>query len=205
MRAKIKLVVFDAYGVVLTGGYPDTSKFLAKKFKRDWREIYRILYTKYFNMAAEKKITQQAAWERAVKESRLPVSIAQIKKIHYNLMGVNEKTARLAGKIKKGRRILLLSKNTRSQFRDVNEMFPILRRVFGKNIINTWEYDLPKASRATMELICRRFGVKPEEVVVTDDQAANLEAPKELGARVALYKNFAQFRKELMRILRESA
>lgn len=197
----IKLIIFDAYGVCLTGGYMETAKFLAKKFKREAKEIYTVLYTKYFNLAAEKKITQQAAWERGIKELSLPLSANRAKKIHYDLMGLNKKTLELARELKNNYQILLLSKNTRSQLKDINDRFPRLKKVFGQNIINTWEYGLPKASRKTIKYILNKHGVAPGEVVYTDDQEQNLLAASELGVHTILFKTFAQFKKELNQIL----
>ena len=86
----IKLVILDAYGVVLTGGYPATCKQVAKKFNRDWKELYEIIYKKYFNMAAERKITQQEAWERPIKELGLPMTWQELRDLHYSLMGLNQ-------------------------------------------------------------------------------------------------------------------
>ncbi len=201
MKPKIKLIIFDAYGVVLSGGYPNTCKYLAKKFKRDWQEIYKILYTKYFNQAAEKKITQGAAWEKAAKEVDIPLSAKELKKIHYGFMGVNRPVISLAKRMSNNYEILLLSKNTRSQFKDINNLFPIIKTVFGKNRINTWEYDLPKAGKETMDLVLDKFNVLPTEVVISDDQEVNLIAPKEMGMKTILYKNFKQFKKEIEKCL----
>ena len=162
-----------------------------------WREVYSILYTKYFNQAALKKITQQKAWELAIKELGLPLSVQAIKDIHYRLMGVNKKVLRVAERLKKKYDILILSKNTRGQFKDISKRFPSLRKVFGKNIINTWEYDLPKASKEAMQMVLDRFNVKPVETVFIDDQEQILQAGKEMGVHTVLYKNFEQFKKDL--------
>ncbi len=201
MNTKIKLIIFDAYGVTISGGYPDTCKFLAKKFKRDWQELMQIMYVKYCNQAAEKKISQQAAWARTIKELNLSVTVQEIKKIHYHLMGVNKAVLLCAKNLKRKYQILLLSKNTRSQFADINRMFPSLRAVFGKNIINTWEYNLPKASAEAINLACRKFRATPRETIIIDDHESNLTAARGLGARAILYKTLPQFKKELSEAL----
>lgn len=194
---RMKLIIFDAYGVVLSGGYPPTSKWLAKKFNRDWQEIYAVIYKKYFNLAAEKKITQQEAWSKTIEELNLPITVTELKKVHYKLMGVNRRVLNKAAELKRSFHVLLLSKNTRGQFADINHKFPQLKSVFGKNIINTWEYDLPKASIETMNMVFFRFGVKPDEVVYIDDQDSNLEPARQMGVRTILYVNFDSFLKLL--------
>lgn len=197
MKQKIKLIIFDAYGVVLSGGYPLTSKWLAKKFNMDWQKIYDVIYKKYFNLAAEKKITQQDAWLKAIEELNLPIKAAELKKVHYKLMSVNRHVLNRVVQLKRSFRVLLLSKNTRSQLADINHRFPQVKKAFGKNIINTWEYDLPKASVDTMRMVFSRFGVKPDEVVYIDDQDSNLEPARQMGVHTILYVNFNSFLKQL--------
>lgn len=203
-KSKIKLITFDAYGVCLRGGYPDTCKFLAKKFKRNWKEFYAVLYTKYFNQAALKQISQDDAWLKAIKELNLPISVEDLKKIHYGFMDINKDVFRAIVDLKNKYRVLLLSKNTREQFRDVNKKLPEIKKVFGKNIINTWEYNLPKASKKTTKFICRRFKVKPQETIYIDDQQSNLDASQKLGIKTILYKNFKQFKKEIFSLTKKA-
>lgn len=197
MKSKIKLIIFDAYGVVLSGGYPLTSKWMAKKFKMDWQEIYAIIYKKYFNLAAEKKITQQDAWLKTIEELNLLITAAELKKVHYKLMSVNRHVLNKVVQLKRSFRVLLLSKNTRSQLADINHRFQQVKKAFGKNIINTWEHNLPKASIETMNLVFSRFGVKPDEVVYIDDQDSNLESARQMGVHTILYVNFNSFLKQL--------
>lgn len=197
-KTNIQLVIFDAYGVCLTGGYPDTSQALAKKFKRNWQDIYAVLYTKYFNQAATKVVTQQEAWSHTIKDLNLPTTVNATKKLHYDLMGFNANVLKIVGETHKKTQVVLLSKNTRSQLADINRKFPILRKVFGRhNIINTWEYDLPKASKETMLMVLKRYGVRDaSKVIYIDDQDTNLVAARQLGVKTILYKNFEQFKKE---------
>jgi len=198
---KIKLIIFDAYGVCLNEGYPNTSKFLAKKYHMNWRIIQNIIYAKYFNLAAIKQISQNTAWQKAIKELGLPLSIAQLKRFHYGLMKTRPKVLKLASDLKKHHAVALLSKNTRQQFRDVNKKFPELKKTFGKNLINAWEHNLPKASNQTVHFLCRRFRIKPRETLYIDDQFDNLKAPKATGVKTILYKNFYHFKKDLKRYI----
>ncbi len=195
----IQLAIFDAYGVCITGGYPDTCRYLAKKYKREWRDLYDVLYTKYFNMAAIKHITQAEAWAAALKELNIPLTVQEMKKIHYGLMGLNRPVLQIVKALRKNIPVILLSKNTRGQFADINHQFPELNKVFGKsNVINTWEYNLPKASRETLKKVFAWYHVTdPTRVVYTDDQESNLKPAQELAVNTILYKNFTQFNKEI--------
>jgi len=197
---EIKLIIFDCYGVCLNQGYPNTSKFLAKKYGLKWQTVQKVIYNKYFNQAALKKISQNTAWQKAIKELGLPLSVEQLKRFHYGLMKTNPKILDLARKLKEHYVIALLSKNTREQFRDANRKFPVLKQVFGKNLINTWEHGLPKASEETINFLCKKFRVKPSEILYFDDQADNLKIPKLMGVQTVLYKNFSQFQRELKKL-----
>ncbi len=198
---KIKLIIFDAYGVCLNEGYPNTSKYLARKYGLKWQKVQKILYAKHFNQAALKLISQKTAWQKAIEELNLPLSVGQLKRLHYSLMKTNAKVLKIAANLKKHYTVVLLSKNTREQFKDVNKKFPELKKTFSKNLINTWEHSLPKASRETVKFLCKKFKVKPGEILYFDDQADNLQAPKLMGVHTVLYKSFFQFKRSLNKYL----
>ncbi|MCD4694045.1 HAD-IA family hydrolase [bacterium] len=196
---KIKLIIFDAYGMVLEGGYPLTCKALAKKYNRNWREVYEILYKKYFNMAATKKITQKDAWVLALKELDLEFDWKEARALHYGFMKINQEVAEFIKCINKNVLTLLLSKNTRSQFSDVEKKLGFKK--YFSYTINTWEIGLPKASEKTMRHIMKKFSIKPSEVIYIDDQKENLVAAKNLGVNTVLYESFDKFEKNLKKLL----
>jgi len=201
MNKKIKLIIFDAYGVFLFGGYKQTAELLAKKFGMNDQNIYDVMYKKYFNQAALKKITQDEAWEKAIQELNLPISIAEIKKIHYSFIRLNQPIVNLAKKLSKEYQILLLSKNTGPQFKDAMDLIPEIKQVFRENIINTWDYNLPKASQETIEMVLNKYQVKPEATVYIDDQMENLVEAKKMGVYTIFYVDFDQVAGELNKIL----
>ena len=194
---KIKLVIFDCYGAVLSKGYPDTVAVLSKRFNISEKKIFEVMYTKYFNMAARRKISQKEAWEKAIEELGLPITRKELLEIHFGLLKINKSVFEIAKQLRKKYATLLLSKNTRSQFAETKKRFPIVWKNFD-SVINTWELGLPKASGETIREICRRFKVKPAEIVFIDDQKDNLVEPKKMGVKIIFYKNFSQFKKELL-------
>jgi len=197
----IKLIIFDCYGLVLNEGYPNTAKALAKKFGGRWQDYHKVFYHKYMNLAATRKITQKQAWLLPIDYFSLPISMQEIKKLHYGLMKLNKRTVKLKRDLdRRGYKTLLLSKNTRSQMADVTKKFG-LKKIF-KNIINTWELNLPKASKKTLRLILKRFKVKSEEVIYIDDQESNLVDAREMGIKTIFIKNFKDMKKELEKELK---
>ncbi len=195
---KTKLVIFDAYGVTLLGGFPETMQALAKRFKRNWKDLYAVFYTKYFNMAATRKMTQADAWEKGAKETGLHINGKQVRDIHYRFIRFNPPMVNFIKNKSKKTTTLLLSKNTRSQMYDTDKKLGY-KKLF-HTVINTWEINLAKASKKTMRYIFKKFNVKPAEVIYIDDQDSNLEAARELGVHTILYKNFSQFKKDFNKV-----
>ena len=198
---KVKLIIFDCYGLVLNEGYPNTAKALAKKFGNKWQDYYKVMYVKYFNLAAERKISQKQACQKTVDDCHLPITWKQLRDLHYGLMKIDLRVIKLNQELdKKGYKTLLLSKNTRSQFADVCACFGLKKKF--KNVINTWELRLPKASKATLNEVMRRFKVKPAEIIYADDLDNNLVDARAIGIKTILVKNFNQLKKELDDYLR---
>ena len=200
LKPKIKLVIFDCYGLILSSGYPDTSKALVKKYGGSYKKYQDIMYFKYFNQAAERKITQTEAWQKTVDDCNLPITWQQLRDLHYSFFKLNKKTIELNKELnKKGYKTLLLSKNTRSQFSFAVKKFGFKKHF--KNIINTYELGLPKASKATLNEVVKRLKVKPQEIVYADDQRNNLVDAKKMGIKTIFVKNFNQFKKDLYKYL----
>jgi FMN phosphatase YigB (HAD superfamily) len=185
----------------MSRGYPDTAEVLAKRFNIPKGKIHKILYSKYFNQAAGRKITQKKAWQLAAKELNLPLSWQETRDLHIGLIKVNKPVFDLAKKLRKKYVTLMLSKNTRSQFFASKNKLPYVWKGFDF-AINTWELNLPKASKKTILTLAKRFKVKPSEILYIDDQEDNLVEPKKLGVKTIFYQNFYQFRKELNNILK---
>ncbi len=199
MSATIKLFIFDAYGVVLEGGFPITMQALAKKYHRDWKELYEIFYKKYFNMAALKKITQHDAWRLAIKETGLPCRVADVKKIHYSFMKKNKRVTDFVERMNKQMVTLLLSKNTRSQFSDAEKLLHFKQHF--THVINTWELNLAKAKKETILYVAKKYGVSPKEMIYVDDQLENLVEARSLGVHTIHYTSFEEFIAEVNNIL----
>lgn len=202
MNKKIKLIIFDCYGLILNEGYPNTAKLLIKKYGGSYKKYMDVLYYKYLNQAAARKITQKEAWQKSVQDLKLPITWQQLRDLHYKPMKVERRIYTLNRALnKKGYTTLMLTKNTRSQLHDTSKRFGFKKQF--KNIINTWELNLPKASKKTLQLIFKRFKVKPEEVICADDQISNLVDAREMGVKIILVKNYNQFKRDLDRYLAE--
>jgi len=200
-KNKTKLIIFDCYGLVLNEGYPNTARALVKKFGGSYQKYIDIMYKKFFNMAATRKISQKKAWQKTVEYFNLPLSWSELRDLHYSLIKMDKRVPPLIKNLEnKGYKVLLLSKNTRSQFTYAVQKFN-LKKIF-QNMINTWELNLPKASKKTLRVVMKKFKVRAEEIVYADDQENNLIDARQMGAKTILVKNFRQFKKDLNKLLK---
>ncbi|MEW6407663.1 MAG: HAD family hydrolase [Patescibacteria group bacterium] len=198
----IQLIIFDFYGVIIKGSYKDTSRWLAKKYKKPFDKVYKILYHKYFNQAAEGKINERQFFIRTLKELGFEEKWQTVQAKHISYLILDKQALKFAKNLQdQGIKVVFLSKNTPAQVEIILKKYKIRRHI--KHFINTYDLGLPKADKRTIRHILKRFKVKPGEAVMIDDQDFNLVEPKKLGVKTILYKNFGQMRKELGKYLRD--
>ena len=154
---KIKLIIIDFYGVMALGSYKETCGWLAKKYKLDYDFLYKIIYHKYFSKAAVGKITERASFVLPIKELGFEETWQELRQKHLSFQKLNKSVFDLCLKLQKqGYIILLLSKNTPWQFNYALDKMNI--RKYFKNIINTFDLKLPKASPKTIKYVLKKYG-----------------------------------------------
>jgi FMN phosphatase YigB (HAD superfamily) len=200
----IKLLIIDLYGVLTTGNYHNICAWLAKKYHRKESDVYKIVYHKYFNLAALGKITEKESFEKALQDLGMTENWREIRARHLGYLLLNKQVfAYVLGLQKQGLKVLLLSKNVPSQFKDIVSKYE-LRKYF-KNIINTYDLGLPKASKETINFVLKKFKIKPREIIYIDDQDFNLPIAKKLGVNTILYKDFKSCKQKVKRYLRHQS
>lgn len=198
----IKLIIIDYYGVLTKGSYQDTCRWLSKKYGIPYNKVYDVVYHKYFSAAALGKMTEPQSFAGPIKELKFNETWQGLRKKHLSFQRINRPVLNLALKLQKqGYKILILSKNTPPQFKyGLNKM---RARKYFRNIVNTYDLKLPKASKQTMLWVFKKFKVKPQEVIFVDDQDFNLPEAKKFGVKTIYYKNFRNFRTKLNKLLKQ--
>jgi len=196
---KIKLIIIDLYGVMIFGSYKDTCKWLVKKYGFDYEKCYQLVYHKYFCRAVARKISEKQSFALTAAELGIKESGDQLRNIHISYFILNRAVLRWAIKKKKeGYKILILSKNTPSQFRYVVNKYS-LKKYF--TVINTYYINIDKKSKKMVKFILDKYKLKPSEILMTDDQDFNLIYPDQIGAGTILYKDFPSFKRKAEIIL----
>lgn len=196
----IKLIVIDLYGVMSLGSYRDTCQWLCKKYGFDYEYCYKIVYHKYFCQAAAKKISDKTATELTVKELGLKESGPELFAKHLSFQRLNLKVFKWTLKRQQeGYKILLLSKNTPRQFNYAMHKF-LLANYF--KATNTYYLGIDKRSPKTAKYLLKKYKLKPQEILMIDDQDFNLSNPRKIGFKTILYNDFVDFNKEAKQILK---
>jgi len=198
MNKKIKLLVVDLYGVMTVGNYWNTCRYLARKYKMDVNYLYDIVYHKYFNNACLGRISERDAFVKTIKELQLKETYQGLRDKHMSFQKINQSVLSLMLRLKKDYKIVLLSKNVPSQFKEVIKKYNLDKQF---KAINTFTLKLDKKDSRVISYVLDKYKVKPSEVVMIDDQEFNLKEPEKIGVKTVHYKNFSDFRKRLLTIL----
>ena len=194
--SEIKLIVLDFHGIMVKGDYSAVSKMLAKKHHVPWKDIFEILYKKYFRQAVVGEIPERDVYLKTFRHFGWREDWKKVHAYHKNAMVLNRGIFKMARRLQDdGYTILLLTQNTPDQVKTYNKRFGLPR--YFKHIVNTFDLGVHKSSPQTIKWILKKFKVKAEQVVFCDDQESNLVEPGKFGMRTVLYKNFKQFNKEL--------
>ncbi|MFA5154889.1 MAG: HAD family hydrolase [Patescibacteria group bacterium] len=197
--ARIKLIIIDLYGIMTFGSYKDTCQWLCRKYGFDYQQCYQLVYHKYFCQAVERKISERESFALTAKALGIEESGDQLRDLHISYFILNRAVLRWAlARKKEGYKILLLSKNTPSQFRYVVEKYN-LKKYF--RVINTYYIGIDKKSPNMVKYILKKYGLEPAEILMTDDQDFNLAYPAKIGAHTILYKDFTSFKRKAKLIL----
>jgi len=201
MKRHIKLIIVDYYGTMIRGSYRETCQWLAKKYHLPFNKVYDVVYHKYFSNAALGKMSERESFQGPIDELGLNETWRGFRTKHLSFQKLNRSVFDLMRKLQsEGYTVLILSKNTPPQFKEA--LGKMGTRKYFKNIVNTYDLKLPKASKKTMLWACKKFKVKPQEIVYIDDQDFNLPEAKKLGVNTIYYRNFKDFKTQLDKLLK---
>lgn len=199
-KTKIKLFLFDFTGVVCSGGHWLLCKKLGRRFRRDPKKLFDIIYTKYFNQLAVKKVTERESYVKALEELNLNLDWKEVRDAYLYRHKLQKQVVVLANRLRKqGYIVVLLSKNHRPYFEWEKKEFKLVK--YFDALINTQDLNLPKMSPKTLDYILKRFKVRPEEIIYIDDQKPNLIPARRRGVNTILYTTFPKVQKKILAYL----
>ncbi|MCR5118341.1 MAG: HAD family phosphatase [Lachnospiraceae bacterium] len=102
----------------------------------------------------------------------------------------------------RGYKVYLLSNYPRGTFTLHHEKVFDFVDVADGRVISGFE-KLTKPDRRIYELLCNRYGLKPEECVFLDDQQVNIDAARAYGMKGVVFRSYEQAKEELEEILKD--
>lgn len=192
----VRLILFDFNGVTVRADHKLTARHFGKIHRTPWRKVYDLFYTKYFNLIVEGKLSEKDGWKQPIEELGWRQDWRAMRSWHLRQPTLQRSIIKLVTRLRgRGYACVLLSKNLQSWFRILEQRLHFM--AFFDASINTQELGLPKASPETVRLICRRFKMKPRQIIYIDDQPENLVAPRRMGVRCIPYRTAKQCAREI--------
>lgn len=199
----IKVVTFDLDGVFFS---TDRERFISnfsKRFSLDKALVKEVLFEKHitegdFTGLRCGKIPSEKWWQYVFGKLGLEDRAAKQDYLEElaNVRTVKKKVARLINTLHCQKvRVATCSNNYRDNIEFLKQRFSLDK--YFDVMVFSYEVGVLKPDPRIFQELINRTGVKPEEIVYTDDKEENLQGALGVGIRTSIYKNLGQFKKEL--------
>jgi glucose-1-phosphatase len=195
-KPKIKAIIFDLGGVIMHGGYLHfINQYIGKHLSRATKKRIEQLEHRV-NLG---KITETQFYRAIQKEFDVHLKPAQMHDKITRHMQTNKSLVQYIPRLKKAKIALFSNsighmaietlKARRLAGRRAHKLFD---RIFLSNVIH-----LAKPTRDSYQYVVRHLKVKPHEALMVDDRSLNVAAAKKAGLHGIVFKNTAQFKRDL--------
>lgn len=191
----IKTIIFD-FGNVLANdadAFDSTYKSIASLLKIDVETINQT-WNKHWPAMGIGQESFLEFFKELLSQSQTNTTLTQIVDIYKNNIQINDQAIELVKELKaKGYRLLLLSNDTKE---GTKWRLDKVKKYFSKNYSSAI-MGLKKPDPKAFEYVLAKEKIKPEETLFIDDRERNIEAAKNLGFQIILFKNLDQLKKDL--------
>lgn len=193
----IKAITFDLDGVYFINGKENFIKSLGDLGVSE--EEARRVFFKSEQMNIQYKgglIGDEEFWSWALNEWNLGLSVEEVKDLLIKGYEVNDRVVEVVRKVReKGHKACICSNNFPARIDGLDKRFGFLKDF--DVVILSYDVGATKPDPRIFEELIIHSGVNPNEIVIADDGAANIEAAKALGINAFFYEDFDQFLEEL--------
>jgi putative hydrolase of the HAD superfamily len=191
MPKKIKAIIFDLGGVITHGGYLDFLHTYCAECMTSIGKKKILQLERQVNLA---KISEQEFYKQIEKVFHVHLSPNQMHKIILKNMKADKALTHLIPKLKKAK-IILFTNSIGAISIEVLRRHKI-KNLFDKVFIST-KMHMAKPDRKAFEFVLGKIKLKPGETLMVDDRLENIAPARKIGMNGVVYKNSAQFAKEL--------
>ena len=190
---KIKAIIFDLGGVIVHGGYLDfinnyCAECLTPLGKQKILELEHLV-----NLG---RITEKQFYQKIQKTLHVFLNEKQMHNIIVKKMKANKSLQKFIPTLKPAKTALftnsighMAAEVLKARRYPVKKVFD---KVFYSNVIH-----LAKPEIKAFDYVVKKLKVKPEEALMVDDRAGNIEQAKLAGLNGIVYKNLTRFKKDL--------
>jgi len=194
----IKAITFDLDGVYFVNGKANFISNLNKLFNIP-EENAKQVFLKSDQMNSQYKcglISDNQFWSWATKEWQIKATPQELIDLLIKGCEVNPEVIEVINKVRHNNyKTLICSNNFPARINGLDKRFNFLKNFDA--IALSYKVGTPKPDPRIFKELINQSGVKAEEIVFADDNPDNLEGARNLGIKVFLYENFAQFLSKL--------
>lgn len=189
----IKAICFDLDGVYFTGaGKKAFHKVLAELSGSD-EKVNHVLYkSTEMREFVTGKLEEEALWNFVRSYLNINLTNEEFEELWIKEYEIDQKVRYIVLKAKeKGYITCICSNNNIVRIRALEKKFNFLNDFNVK--IFSYKVGFVKPSKEIFQALIDQSGVKPEEIVYSDDKEERLSGAKNLGINAFVYKNFEEF------------
>ena len=195
----IKAICFDLDGVYFTSAGVNTFKQALVDLGVTPQDVEYMLYGKPMKEFKRGEIEEGAFWKNAVEYWKLdksPQEIIDLLTLGYE---IDPEVGELVKKVRdNGYKTCICSNNYVTRINALEKKFNFLDNF--DSYVFSYEIGIIKPDKGIFEELVKRTGVKPSELVYSDDGEDKLKGALEIGINAFLYENFEQFKDKLIEL-----
>jgi len=182
----IKAVVVDLGGVLFSEGKAVAREYLASRYNYDPNLVDSILASPKSILLRKGLVTDEEFWQWAQQQLPSDYDCRIIRQAWYNGYVLDDDIYALIAKLKKNYVTIAFSGNIKSRV-DFLEKKYRFRHLFDIEVYS-FDYHMTKPERGFVEVMIRKSGVTPAEIVYIDDNDSYAKPARELGVHVIIYR-----------------
>jgi len=193
MKPKIKSIIFDLGGVVMHGGYLNfIHHYCLKCLTRQGKKTITALE----HQVNVGKITERQFYDNIRKIFGVEMTPRQMQKIIEDKMQPDKKLLKLIPLLQPAKVALFTNSIGYMAVHVLHARRVPTKKLFNKMFFSNTMH-LAKPDAGGYHYVIKHLKVKPDQALMVDDRPENIRAAKKAGLQGLLYKNAAQFQRDI--------
>ncbi|MFH0713777.1 MAG: HAD family phosphatase [Candidatus Micrarchaeota archaeon] len=193
----ISTIIFDWGGVFTKGKHSrGIEKVLKQKYKA---KIDYLFACKLFDKMDCNELSVVQLTKIINKKFKIKLTPAQMENVFRDAIFPNAQMLKLAAKLKKKYRLILLSNNNIPTVKALRAGHKKFLKLFNAVYFSN-ELNCRKPGKKIFQIVIKRSKLKASECVFVDDVAKNVETARKLKINAIQFKNVLQVKKQLAKL-----